>query len=138
MYSELGGRLSASMEENDDPPVSHDHTLRCSFYHPPFRSAVLSNVVAVVSQNCMDDTQELSHDGHERPHFQHASTDEAFIILVHDAVLSDHLDSGKVEDLSHKAPPPFRYPPLSFSLSRAYFIEVEAGKLDDLRLSPEL
>ena len=122
------------MEEHDDPPVSHDHTLGCPFYHPP-AGEVLPDIVPVVPQDRMDDTEELPHHGNKRPHSHHAPAGEPLIVVMHDPVLSDHLDGGKVKDLSDEAPPPLRDPLLSFSLPRAHLVEVEAGELDDLRLT---
>jgi hypothetical protein len=59
MYSEIGGRIRASMEENDDLPVYRDHTLRSLFYHPPFRRTVHSRVIPVIPHDRVDDAQEF-------------------------------------------------------------------------------
>ena len=60
---------------------------------------VCSHIVSVISDDRMDDPQELSCHGHQRLQSQHASVRESCIIVIHDPVLSDHLDSSIVEDL---------------------------------------
>ena len=60
------------------------------------------------------------------------------IILMHDPVLSYHLDSRIEQDFPKKASAPLGYPSLPFSFPRADLIEVKPRKLHDLRLGTEL
>lgn len=53
--SETGGRLSASMEENEDLPAYVECTLCCLVYHHPLWRFVIVQVVTVIPHHRMDD-----------------------------------------------------------------------------------
>jgi hypothetical protein len=137
MDSEREGRLSASMEENDDLPACRV-TLGSHFYHPSFAGLVLSHVVTVIPHDGMDDPQELPGYGDERPHPLHNPAGEPRIIVIHDPIFSDHLDCCIEQDLPQKASAPLGYPSLTFSFPRADLVEVKPCQLHNLRLGAEL
>jgi hypothetical protein len=58
-----------------------------------------SRIVSAVPHDRMDDTQQLAHDGHD------SSTGEPFVVVVHDAVFSDHLYSRVIEDFPDQTSP---------------------------------
>jgi len=76
--------------------------------------------------------------GDECPHPLHAPAGESCIIVIHDPVLSDHLDSRIEQDFLRRLLPlleillcPFLFPELISS-------EVKPRELHDLRLGAEL
>jgi hypothetical protein len=81
MYSEVGGRFNASMEENDDLPACA-HLLCSLFLQPPLGGLVLSHIVSVISHDDVDDPQEFLRYGDERPHPFHARAGQSCCPLL--------------------------------------------------------